>query len=365
MNKCLTYISAAILMAMTSCSDHGLDVLGTDEDSKVYLSAEISQRPRTRSPYVPVVDENTYPDAPTYEDPLYAAVWASSVPYQFVNGSNPGSESNPSVAMHTTATFQNRGPQLLSDIIYSKSGNVLYFVAFSPQTGWGCSDDGKKCWHTFDGSQDIMFAHQVDGKYGNKDASGNLVWPVLRFHHILTWLRFEIIAENDEVSRTWGKLLDISISSRNQAEIDLSTAYDETVPDGNITFTGDVTDMPLYHNDKNNDTPFPGSKAYEIPYDQAHEAAYVLCAPVTAYEYNPENSTERFEEYVLTIKAENREQTVPIDLRISDTQYFSGTTMGKQFTIRLIFKMGDNITVAATLEDWKTGGVIEGTIDEI
>ena len=39
--------------------------------------------------------------------------------------------------------------------------------------------------------------------------------------------------------------------------------------------------------------------------------------------------------------------------------------MGKQFTIRLIFKMGDNITVAATLEDWKTGGVIEGTFDEI
>ena len=106
-------------------------------------------------------------------------------------------------------------------------------------------------------------------------------------------------------------------------------------------------------------------KAYEIPYDEAHEAAYGLCAPVTAYEYNPENSTERFEEYVLAIKAENREQTVPIDLKISDTQYFSGTTMGKQFTIRLIFKMGDNITVAARLEDWKTGGVIEGTFDEI
>lgn len=365
MNKYVKYISAAVLIALAGCNGRDFDITGSDEDSRIYLAAEVSVRPQTKSPYVPVVDDDTYSDSPTYEDPLYAAVWASSEAYQFVDGQNPGSESNPSVAMHTVATFQNRGPQLLSDMIYSKGGHPIYFVAFSPQAGWGCSDDGTKSWFTFDGSQDVMFADQVEGKYGNKDEAGNLKWPVLRFHHILTWIRFEIIAENEDVSMTWGKLLDISIASKNKAEINLGSAYDEDNPDAHISFTSDVTDMPLYHNDADSDTPFPGSTPYEIPYDKADEAAYVLCAPVTAMEYNPDRATEPIEEYILTVKTENREQTVPIDLKISDSQYFTGTTMGRQFTIRLIFKMGDNITVAARSEDWNTGGIIEGTFDEI
>lgn len=363
MRKFLIYISSAILPVITACSDNLRGLPAVDEDSKVYIAAQISQRPQTRTPYVPVDDDNTYPDAPTYADPLYAAVWASSTPYQFIDGNKPGSETDTYVAMHTKATFQNRGPQLLSDIIYSKSGQSIYFVAFAPQTGWNCSADGKKAWYTFDGSEDVLFSHQIEGKYGNRDDAGNLIWPVLRFHHILTWLRFEIISENDEVSRTWGKILGISISGKVTAEIDLSSAYDEGVPDANISFTGDATDLQLYR--KDTDTPFPGSAGYEIPFAEAEEAAYVLCAPVTAYEANPEKVTEPIEEYILSIRTENRTVEVPVDLKISDTGYFSGTTMGKQFTIRLIFKMGDNITVAAKLDDWQNGGIIEGTFDEI
>lgn len=362
MDKYVKYISAAMLLIMTGCVERSLDMSDFNQDSKVYLAAKISGQTQTKAPYVPIEDDDTYPDSPTYADPLYAAVWASSEPNQFVNGQNPGSEQNPSVAMHTKATFQNRGPQLLSDIIYSKSGASLYFVAFSPQTGWGCSNDGKTCWYEFDGSQDVMYAQQVEGRYGNKDEAGNLVWPVLHFHHILTWLRFEIIAENDDVARIWGRLTDISISSQNKVEIDLGNMYDKDNYSAGITCSSDLIDMPLYYKDK--DSPFPGSTPYELPNGKAEEVAYVLCAPVNAQEYNPDMTGKPIEEYLLTIKTERRELTVPVDLRTSDSQYYSGNTMGKQFTIRLIFRMGDNITVSARSDDWKTGGVIEGTFDE-
>ena len=354
MNR-LLYIYGLILMSVISCSDKELAGVASDENAKVYVGARISSAAVTKTPYVPTEDDNDFFDAPTYEKPLPADVWASSTLNIFENKDRAGSESDPTVAIHTYAVFQNSSPQLLHNLIYSKKGNPLYFTAFAPRTMWK-DEVGVKATATFNGSQDLLFAPQVTGKYGNKDENGVLVWPTLSFHHLLTWLRFEFIAENEGVSDTWGKLEDIKIISKNNVSVDLTKEFKATAPSESVTFTGDETQMPLYCT--GTDTPFPGVNGYTIPYLAASEEAYVLCASVDA------DDTAGTPEYTLVVTTENRTAEVKLDLKEAADRYYSGSTRAKQFTIKLTFKVGDRITAAASIKDWENGGLIEGIVDE-
>ena len=349
----LTY--CFIVPGLVSCSDRFQDRAATDEDAKVYLAAEVRSGSGTRAPYVPTEDDNTFFDAPTYDKPLYADVWASSTPKVFEDKNLAGSVNDPTVAIHTFATFQNSGPQLLHNVIYSKNGYSLYFIAFSPRSKWD-DEAGIKATASFDGTEDLMFAPQVEGKYGNKDANGVLIWPTLSFHHLLTWLRFEFIAESEGVSSTWGKIKDIRIICKNRIAVDLSKEFDSNNPNESIQLIGEDIKMPLYT--PGTDLPFPGSDSYEIPYLAAAEKAYVLCAPVDA------QSAAGTPEYTLIVTTENRTAEVAIDLKEAADKYYSGSTRAKQFTIKLIFKVGDRITAAASIKDWENGGVIEGIVDE-
>ena len=83
--KRLLYIYGLILFSVISCNDKGLDGVTSDENAKVYVGARIASKPTTKTPYVPTVDDNDFFDAPTYEKPLPADVWASSTPNIFEN----------------------------------------------------------------------------------------------------------------------------------------------------------------------------------------------------------------------------------------------------------------------------------------
>jgi hypothetical protein len=37
--------------------------------------------------------------------------------------------------------------------------------------------------------------------------------------------------------------------------------------------------------------------------------------------------------------------------------------MGKQFTLSLLFKAGNNVAVSTVVTDWENGGVSSGTIE--
>ena len=79
-------------------------------------------------------------------------------------------------------------------------------------------------------------------------------------------------------------------------------------------------------------------------------------------------------EYILHIETEGRGQLdIPIDLKVNDGDsegtYFTGSTMGKQFTILLNFKMGDVISVSTEIKvggdtDWFTHGTGTGDLTE-
>lgn len=336
---------ALLLSACSKCiSSDSLD------DLRVYISATVEEAVRTRTPYVPSDDDDNAADAPDDEHPLHAAIWASTDIDIFPDSGNPGDPdaADYKVAYHTSANFESSGDQLLKDIIYSKDQTFIYFIGLHPQTDWTTVNAGEAASYTFDGTQDLMYAHKVHGYY----SSGTSVYPTLTFRHLLTWLKFEIKAENQDVSEIWGKIKDIKIRSKQTVQINFNgSAEDDPNWRNYISFTGEETTLPLYITDT--DTKFP-SQPQEIPYLGVEEIAYVMCAPTDA--------SAQEADYYLEIETEYRTATVPVNLRLAADQYFSESTMGKQFTILLTFKAGNNISVAATVTDWKTGGVSSGII---
>lgn len=356
------YIILSCIIAVAACTRESIPTV--DDSCRVYIAASLQDNLHTKTPYVPSFDDDMNPDVPTSKDPLSVEVWASSVPWMFSNRNLDGTQYDPvnnpgvpyEVAYHTTAHFQSGGPQLLAEMIYSKIDTPpIYFIAMSPNSGWDTTD-GKSATYKFSGHEDVMFAPQVDGSYGKKDSFGNPVWPVLHFHHLLTWLRLEIIAENEDVADVWGKIKDITITGNNSVTIDLSKSYNAA----NVTFTGE-TDMPFYANGTNE--VFPASDGFSIPFRDMEEVAYMLCAPVQALVTDTE-SEDRVPEYTLNILTENRSIAVPIDLKTAPDKWYEGSTMGMQFTLSLTFRMGNNITTGVVVKDWISEGVSGGNLYE-
>lgn len=382
-----------LLFCLCSCAGHVVPEQ-VDEGSRIWLSAAVEMSEATRSPYMPdkASDGDTY--HPASDNVLSADVWGSTTEYLFkeefdpedndpYDGNGKDGADDSKVAIHTTATFRSGDPQLLSAAIYGKDGDAappVYFVAFHP-TGWttpGDDSEGKVATYTFDGNDDVMFAPQVSGHYATDFASS----PELYFRHLLTWLRIEMKAENETVSNSWGLLKSITIRSNSAVTVDLtSDAYNAGEYKFNdITFSGE-TDMKFYMTDEEKvfegsemtvrkvftDDVFPKSGGYLIPGKpdgatediDPEEVAYVMCAPVNATEDKVVDGKDvPSEEYVITITTEKRTVTIPVDLQEEAGTPYEGSTRRKQFTLSLLFKMGNTVSVATSVKDWVPGGVV-------
>ncbi len=382
-----------LLFCLCSCAGHVVPEQ-VDEGSRIWLSAAVEMSEATRSPYMPdkASDGDTY--HPASDNVLSADVWGSTTEYLFkeeidpedndpYDGNGTNGEDDSKVAIHTTATFRSGDPQLLSAAIYGKDGDAappVYFVAFHPN-GWttpGDDSEGKVATYAFDGNDDVMFAPQVSGHYATDFASS----PELYFRHLLTWLRIEMKAENETVSNSWGLLKSITIRSNSAVTVDLtSDAYDAgNYKFNDITFSGE-TDMKFYMTDEEEvfegsemtvrkvftDVVFPESGGYLIPGKpdgatediDPEEVAYVMCAPVNATEDKVVDGKDvPSEEYVITITTEKRTVTIPVDLQEEAGAPYVGSTRRKQFTLSLLFKMGNTVSVATSVKDWVPGGVV-------
>lgn len=393
-----------MLFCLFSCAGHVVPEQA-DEGSRIWLSAAVETPQVTRSPYMPDKDPVADTYHPASDNVLSADVWGSTDAYLFkheeYSEGKPydGSQNGGKVAIHTSASFRSGDPQLLSAAIYGKDGDTappVYFVAFHPNrwTTPGGESEGKVATYTFDGNDDVMFAPQVSGHYAN-DYNNS---PELYFRHLLTWLRIEMKAENETVSNSWGPLKSITIRSKNTVTVDLtSDAYNNgeykfeiegTGKDAgiqkynfdDITFSGE-TDMNFYWTKEEKvfegnvmtvrkvftDDVFPESKGYTIPGKpdgasediDPEEVAYVMCEPVTATKTKVVNDVDVYsEEYVITIKTEKRTVTIPVDLHGEDGAPYVGSTRRKQFTLSLLFKMGNTVSVATSVADWVPGGVV-------
>ena len=358
------YIACGFMLAgMMACTNDTPGIRPTDEEaSRIYLSAGVGEPAvSSRTPY-------QY-EVPTMTQPLDVSVWASTTMGNFGNEGKNGSDGT--VAIHTQAHFQSGAPQLLGEAIYPKKDDTpVYFVGFHPQssdTGWILQNDNNSASFTFTGMEDVMFAPRISGSYGTDfDAS-----PQFHFRHLLTWLRIEMIADMDEedvenrkaVAEAWGEIVSMTISSKNQVTV--NNLSEDVFNSSNVVFSGDATDMKLYHTDT--DDVFPNAGSQMIPYEKLTEVAYVLCAPVVGddMEYSVDEGQDvKVPEYTLHVKTTKRDVYIPIDLMKIDgnaVSPFTVNTMGYQFIIQLNFKMGNVIGVSAAISldantDWFTHG---------
>lgn len=357
--KRLNYIVlTGTLCGLLACQNSEWDVMD-DTDRRIYLKAQVENASvQSRVPY-----ELT---APSLVAPLEVDVWASTTANKFENGSDNGSNGN--VSYHTTARFTNAQEQLLDDVIYPK-GNTVYFVGMHPQ-GWATTN-GTSAVYTFDGKDDVMFAPQINGKYA--ESAKPEYWPVLNFKHLLTWLRIEMAAESEAVRDAWGKVTKLTVKSRNKVTVDLNREYvDKKHDDGadaTVNFSEEM-DLKFYQTGTDNVFPQAGGYTLELPKKEGSEeifpeVAYVLCAPVNATEKSVVEGVEGpTDEYILTVTTEKRTVNLGIDLKSAENTLFNQSTMGHQFTLRLRFKMGDNISVSAVAKDWVNGGIGTGDFDD-
>ena len=358
MDRLKYIVLTGALCGLSACQSHEWEV-ADDTDRRIYLKAQVENASvQSRVPY-----ELT---APTLVAPLEVDVWASTTTNKFENGKENGS--NEMVSYHTTARFTNAQEQLLDDVIYPKE-NTVYFVGMHPK-GW-TTTDGTSASYVFSGKDDVMFVPQIEGRYAENATPE--YWPTLTFKHLLTWLRIEMAAESEAVRNAWGKVKKLTIKSRSKVTVDLGRTYvDKKHDDGadaTVNFTGEE-DLSFYQT--GTDDVFPKTEGYtlELPKQDASgeifpEVAYVLCAPVNATEKNVvEGVEEPTDEYTLTVITEKRTVNLSIDLKSAADTYFKQSTMGHQFTLRLRFKMGDNISVSAVATDWINGGIGKGDFDE-
>lgn len=371
--KQFTYIIILGIILITACRKDDIPK-SIGEGSPIYLSAVAEGSDVTRTPY-----EYTVPND-SEDGVLHAAIWASSYrsgtegnytytypnPNPPLNGKNGIGDTAGQVAIHATADFDSGYPQLLDQAVYPQSGTPVFFVGLHPQTGW--ESNNEKATFTFDGSQDVMFAPRIEGKYADTSTNDNLVFdvPELKFWHLLTWLKVRMVAEDEDTMKAWGEITSVKITSRNQVNIDISREDDMT--EGKINL-GCITYMDSGNNGLlplravgSNDV-FPSSSGYQLKYIQYgdniknHEVAYVLCSPVIAVESTVEDGKDvTVPEYTLHIETKNRKIELPIDLMRNDTNFYIGDTRAKCFTLNLTFKMGNTIVVTAEVEDWKLGG---------
>ncbi|MBP3350527.1 MAG: fimbrillin family protein [Bacteroidaceae bacterium] len=343
------YILGILALCLTACDKD--DLLQQDSDNgEFYLRATVENQVVTRAPYTLT--------APTTEQPLLATVYASTYTNAFPNLGENGQGGSEKVAIHTTANFQNSGPQLLNGPIYPKKSNGdpydVNFVAFYPQTPWTAQADGTKTEFTFDGSQDVMFAPSIVGKYGS-------VYPTISFKHLLTWLRISVMAESEDVSIAWGKITNLKIKSKNRVIVDLSLTDDDVTQ--LVTYDND-TPMPFYATGSNN-TIFPDVSGYTLPYDKFHEVAYVLCSPVVSPVIEVVDGVDtEVGEFLLYLETEKRNAVLPVYLYKDALNRFSGSTRAHRFDIKLLFHMGSSVSASGAVVDWFTGGIGYGGLDE-
>lgn len=345
--KRIIIISVSLLGLLVSCSKHQVD--NVDSSSAIYLQVGFVQ---TKTPFAGTV--------PSESSPLEALVCVSTEKdadgaYIFPSDGKDGTEDG-TVGKHIPTEFHSGSAQLINGAYYNQNypDKEVYFAALHPQSGWAIQN-ANQATVTFDGSDDVMFAPVVSGNYGNS------TYPKLRFHHLLTWLKIEVEAESEAVANAWGPLMTMNISSLGTVSLNMDT--DEFDPAG-VVFSGNSSDvLPFYKTGKSE--VFPDTADGYMLTVAPKEVAYVLCAPVNATERDPYNDElVRTPEYYINIVSRHRNVSIPIDLMEAESEYFTGSTMGTRFTLRLKFKMGNAVTVSAGITDWSTGGIGIGKIEE-
>lgn len=384
------------LPLLASCDKWGSEE-GHQGRELIYLAARHDGMVRTKVPY------DTENGKPSPDNHLNVEVWASTYDGKFlhkdgwdgtkdVDADDDGQATERAVSVHTKAFFQSDQPQLLSQAIYPppireedgvKKADPVYFVGLYPQsvdatdgTGkWTTDVNGAIASYTFNGSQDLMYAPKVQGQYDVSDNQNETTTttPTLHFHHLLTRFNVSIGADLEsgvqlvDIEQAWGKVTGLKIQCYDPQ------GWGYGVNSLTVDLTKGMSDpevVTMGHHDKQlmmnfyktgKDEVFPDIE-YKI--SEMEEVAYVMCAPVEAVADS--------DEYVLIIETQKENQepkTTELFLNLKKKENdidkeLTGSSMGKEFNINLVFKKTRAIAEVVAISPWETGGQGSGDIKD-
>lgn len=313
----------AVLLMIACTQDH--QTADSVRGDIIQLSVVVNEVTRA------AVSADVYPlQTPTLDKPLNADIWlsTSSCLYPGYYGAVGVSDDGSYIDAHRTISYISGAATLPSAyngeyLRYPANQNTdVYCIGLYPQDTWRTSyvpATGVSA--TIDGTKDLMFAPEISGC--GRDP---LVNTRQTFHHLLTWLKVRVRADELSTGDTWGKLREISVTSKNQLTInDLKQATP--------TIGGEDTKMVL----------FEDATGYTLN-TTSEEKGSVLVAPVDA--------SLSATDYTLHIVCEHHSKDIPINLVGADGNPFTGWTTGKVFVITLRFATLSYIEGTVTLEPW-------------
>lgn len=237
----------------------------------------------------------------------------------------------------------------------SVATTTVHFRGFYPgSTTW--TTEATKATASVDGKTDLMVAPEISGSQQTVVTEGN---PLLfQFSHLLTKLHVKVVG-NASTADEWGNIVKISLSKA--VNVDPANAVEYTYNGESTAFSG-TAETPFYlasatdQSVSYTDNAFAG-QSYVIPADGTVTlAGYSLVAPVTAVE----GSGDAKDEFTLNITTTAGDATggknIPINLKGTDGNDFTGSTAGKKFDITIQFRSAGQITATATVTDWVDGG---------
>lgn len=236
MRRIFPYISLFVLgLAFAACT--GIDK-PQDRAIKLYFASDNLQA-ETKA------EAEAFGSAPTEQTPFTADVWFSLTKGKYEN--NPSANEELSIPAKVPVTFTST--QATDAILEEK--NLLYPLdpdkaqqdpaycvglypgesAGDPDWSYELIDNNSKTkfTHTINGSQDLMFADQLEGSYNVNFAPQN-------YKHLLTWIKVNVSATSAEAAKVWGPVTKLSVGSR-ESSVEVIVSGDS---DTEIAFSGDT-----------------------------------------------------------------------------------------------------------------------------
>lgn len=222
------YISIpAVIMMIAGCSRIGAD----DFRPVIMMSANVVE-------HAVVTKAASVADAytgmvPSSDTPLAADLWFSMASGQY--GTEDATNQETYIPCHTKVTFVTGDPVAVlyegeqdKALKYPTDGTV-YCMGFYPHGAWSYDgSDGVLAEAGITGSQDLMFAQEIDGEWNAKFESQ-------QFGHVLTWLKIVACATSHDAVDAWGNITGITVSSKMEVQLKSVDGSVEYLTDGTVT----------------------------------------------------------------------------------------------------------------------------------
>ena len=293
-----------MMLAFVACTDTADEPLAGGDICLNAAVGEIENR-AVANPYKGVT--------PTGQNPLKAWVWFSNDENVYGNDEESGLthlpcrtvmefEGAPVFAYNTT------GQNLKYD---TGSNSMVYCVGFYPAENVWNTTDGKTATATIDGENDLMYAPKISGTWENP-------LQTQIYQHLQNWVKVCVCATSQDAADVWGKITDISVSTKTSVSVDVTTDA--------ITYSGDGTMFV-----------FESTEEGQPLHTTMQEFGSVFCSPAGEYTVS------------VTIGGKNVSQKIRVEPLESGIDLVKG---GNLVILTLYFQPFNMIEGVCTLNAW-------------